>query len=133
MHEPMDLTAWSSFLLGMFTLFTGIGVMRRPNFSHRLIDELSASASQQQMVALVEMMLGALVYLANPWISSDLLSCFTKFVGGCMMIEGLTIAIIPDLYANFWLKNFAHQPRLWACFSITIGLTMAIPGMLRLS
>ena len=133
MHEQMDIPTWSSLLLGLFTLATGLGVMRRPSFSHRLIDELTASAALQQMVAMIEMMLGALVYLANPWVPSDLLACFTKFVGGCMMIEGLVIAVIPDLYANFWLKNFAHQPRLWASFSITIGLVMALPAMFRCS
>lgn len=133
MHETMDISTWSSLLLGLFTLATGLGVMRRPAFSRRLVDEVTSSAALQQMMALVEMLLGALVYLANPWIPSDLLACFTKFVGGCMMAEGLVIAVIPDLYANFWLKNFAHQPRLWATFSITIGLIMALPAMFRLS
>ena len=133
MHEPLDLTAWSSLFLGLFTLFTGIGAFRRPQFYREYVQRMSEAATGQLLTAMCEMILGALVYLANPWVPSDLLACYAKFVGGCMIVEALMLAGFCDIYSNFWLKNLSYQPRLWASFAVGNGLLLAVPAILRFS
>jgi hypothetical protein len=131
MHEQMDLTAWSCMLLGLYTTFAGIGALRRPTMWQTMIAEVSGSPALQLTSALLELLVGSLVYLANPWVPGDILACIGKFIGGCMIIEGLAIAAICDIYSTFWLKNLTHQPRGWAIFSVVMGLALTVPAMLR--
>ncbi len=131
MAELIDPTAWSSFLLGLFTLFAGVGALRRPGLWRTMIDEIDKSPALQLVSGLLELLLGALIYLANPWVPSDLLSCVMKALGGIMMAEALAVIGFSDLYIHFWLRNLSHMHRGWATFSVVFGLALAGPGLLR--
>ena len=63
--------AWTALFLGLFALFSGIGELRQPGHWDRLLAELTASPALQMIFGLVELLLGAIVYLADPWASSD--------------------------------------------------------------
>jgi hypothetical protein len=131
MPEMPDTTAWSCLLLGLYTLFAGVGALRQPSLWGRMIEEVRASPALQLVSALLELVVGSLIYLANPWVPADLLACVAKFIGGCMMIEGLVIAGFCDIYSTFWLNNLAHQNRGWALFAVVMGLALAVPAMFR--
>ena len=76
-------------------------------------------------------MLGAAIYLANPWIPADVLSCVLKSIGGVLMMEALAIIGFSDIYSGFWLRNLSHMHRGWAMFSVLIGLALTVAGFAR--
>jgi uncharacterized protein YjeT (DUF2065 family) len=127
----MDLTAWTSTLLGFYILFAGIGALRNPASWQKMIGEVGKSPALQLVAGLLELVVGALVYLANPWVPADLLSCVLKTAGGLLMIEALVIAGFADIYTHFWLRTLNHMHRGWAIFTILVGLILAVVGMLR--
>ena len=132
MTETMDATAWTATLVGLYLAFAGIGALRNPNAWQTMIAEVGRSPALQLLAGLMELMFGAVVYLANPWLpTADLLSCVLKAVGGLAMIEALVIAGFCDIYANFWLRTMNHMHRGWSLFIIAAGLALSLAGMAR--
>ena len=131
MPETMDMTAWSALLLGLYVLFAGIGALRNPNTWRGMIEEVEKSPALQLTSGLLELVVGSAVYLANPWIPGDILTCIMKTIGGIMMMEGLVLIGFCDIYASFWLRNLTHMHRGWALFSLLIGLVLTLWGMFR--
>lgn len=127
----IDLTSWSALLLGLFGLFAALGALRKPNHWLTLVTEIERSPALQMLCGGLELVTGILVYLANPWVPADLLSCVMKGLGGLMMLEALMVLGFSDIYFHFWLKNLAFQQRVWAWFSVLFGLGMVIAGAMR--
>ncbi len=127
-----DPTAWSGGLLGLFTLFAAIGALRQPGIWRTMVDEIDKSPALQLISGLVELFLGAVVYLINPWDAGDILSCVMKSLGGLMMIEALAVTGFSDIYFHIWLKNLAAMHRAWAVVTLVLGLALAIAGFARL-
>lgn len=131
MPHMFDATAWSSTLIGLYTLFAGIGALRNPGIWQTMIEEVNKSPSLQLTSGLLELVVGSAVYLANPWAPADLLACVMKSIGGIMMVEALFVVGFCDIYANFWLRNLTHMYRGWALFSALMGLVLTIAGAAR--
>lgn len=131
MPEPVDMTAWSSLFLGLYTLMAGIGALRRPTRWRQVIEESNQSPALQQTAAIVEMLAGVAIYLANAWIPSDILSCILKTIGGLMVFEALMLAGFSDIYSNFFMRNLNHMHRGWAMFAMAQGLVLSIAGLFR--
>lgn len=132
MHSPaIDLTGWSALLLGLFGLFAATGALRKPNHWLNLVTEVERSPALQMLCGGLELVTGILVYLANPWVPADPLTCVMKGLGGLMMLEALVVLGFSDLYFHFWLKNLAFQQRAWAWFSFLFGLGLTIAGTMR--
>lgn len=126
-----DMTAWTATVLGLFAVFAGIGALRKPGIWQTMIEEIDKSPALQLLSGMVELFLGAAIYLANPWVPADLLSCVMKAVGGFMMLEALFVLGFSDLYIHFWLRNLSFMHRGWALFSLALGLALLVPGLLR--
>jgi hypothetical protein len=131
--EDLDPTGWSALLLGLFLLFAATGALRKPGIWQTMIAEFERSPALQMTASLLELLTGALVYLANPWAPADLTTCIMKVLGGLMMIEALVVVGFSDVYFHWWLKNLAHMHRGWAIASWIGGLVIAILGVLRLN
>ena len=131
MPEYYDATAWSATLLGLYTLFAGIGALRNPSTWQTMIQEVNKSPALQLVSGLLELVVGSLVYLANSWVPADLLACVLKTIGGIMMLEALFVIGFCDIYANFWLRNLTHMYRGWAIFTILMGLALTAAGLAR--
>lgn len=131
MLDTFDETAWSALLLGLYTLFAGIGALRNPETWRNMIVEVNQSPALQLTAGLLELLVGAAVYLANPWLPADILTCVMKAIGGIMMIEALAIVGFCDIYAGFWLRNLTHMHRGWALFTVLMGLGLTIAGFSR--
>lgn len=131
--DLIDTTAWSAMLLGGFTLFAAIGALRKPGVWQTMVSEIEKSPALQLLCGLVELMLGTGIYLANPWIPADILTCVVKTLGGIMMIEALVVTGFSDIYFQFWLRNLAHMHRVWAMATFAGGLALSVAGLLRLS
>lgn len=131
MPATMDMTAWSSTLLGLFTLFAGVGALRNPAMWRTAIQEVNNSSALQLTTGLLELVVGAAIYLSNAWIPSDVLACVLKAIGGLMMLEALAVVGFCDVYTNFWPRSLIHMHRVWAMLTVLVGLAFSILGMLR--
>ncbi|HNJ47624.1 MAG TPA: hypothetical protein PK479_04290 [Novosphingobium sp.] len=128
---PIDVTAWSSLMLGLTALFAGIGALRKPGAWRTMIEEVERSPALQFVCGMLELLVGMVIYLANPWIPEDLLSCIIKALGGFMMIEALAILGFVDIYTQFWLRSLTHMHRGWAMSTVVLGLALSVAGAVR--
>jgi uncharacterized protein YjeT (DUF2065 family) len=131
MPEAIDMTAWSSLLLGLFALFAGIGGVRNPQAWRAMIAEVSRSSALQLVMSLAELAVGAALYLLNPWGGGDVLGAVVKVIGGLMMLEALVVAAFADGYLGFWQRIFVKTARGWALFAVLVGLALSVAGALR--
>lgn len=131
MLDTIDAVAWTSLLLGLFLLATAIGGLRRPGMWRAMLREIEASPALQLIVGMVELALGAAIYLANPWNPQDWLSALMTILGGLMIVEALVFLVIADLYLRFWLPRLGTDWRGWAIISFLIGLWLTAAGTLR--
>lgn len=131
METELDLTAWSALLLGLTALFAGIGALRKPGAWRTMLEEVEASPALQFVCGMLELLVGMAIYLANPWLPADLLSCVIKTLGGCMMIEALAILGFVDIYSQFWLRSLTHMHRGWALSTMALGLVLSVAGAAR--
>jgi uncharacterized protein YjeT (DUF2065 family) len=129
--ESIDPTAWSGLLLGLLALFAGIGALRQPGLWLKMAHEIENSPALQLVSSMVELVIGAVIYLSSPWVPSDPFACVMKAVGGFMMAEALMVAGFCDLYMHFWLKNLGALDRRWAMVTVVWGLGLSIAASLR--
>lgn len=135
MAEPflVDTTAWSATLLGFFALFAAIGALRKPGVWQTMVAEIEKSPALQLICGFVELIAGALIYLSNPWVPTDILTCLMRGLGGLMMVEALMVLGFSDIYFHLWLRNLSALHRGWAITSLVGGLGLAIAGLIRFS
>ncbi|MFM5953769.1 MAG: hypothetical protein ACKOPE_05655 [Novosphingobium sp.] len=129
--EPIDPTGWSALLLGLAALFAGIGALRKPGIWRTMLEEIERSPSLQFLCGMMELVMGTVVYLANPWLPGDLLSCAMKALGGLMMIEAVAILGFCDIYTQFWLRSLSNMHRGWALFTMLFSLVLNVLGAMR--
>ena len=125
MDSTFDPTAWSGVMLGTTALFAGIGALRKPGAWRTMLEEVEKSPALQFLCGMLELVIGTVVYLANPWVPADLLSCVLKAMGGAMMLEALMILGFVDIYSQFWLRTLTHMHRGWALTTSLFGLILA--------
>lgn len=133
MTVSFDPTAWSALVLGLTALFAGIGALRKPGAWRTMIEEVERSPALQFLCGMMELVIGTVVYLANPWLPSDLATCVLKVMGGAMMVEALMILGFVDIYTQFWLRSLTHMHRGWALSTMALGLALTVVGSLRLA
>ena len=131
MMQNIDATAWTSLLLGLFLLGSAIGELRRPGLWRGMLLEVEQSSALQLTLGIIELALGAAVYLANPWNPQDWLAAFMTIIGGLMIIEAVIFLAIADLYLRFWLPRIGTNWRGWTVVSFLIGLWLALAGLHR--
>jgi len=131
--QSVNVTAWSALLLGLTALFAGIGALRKPGAWRTMLEEVENSPALQFLCGMLELVVGAVIYLANPWLPGDILSCVLKAMGGMMMAEALMILGFVDIYSQFWLRSLTHMHRGWALSTMVLGLVLAVAGALQMA
>lgn len=130
--DLLSPTGWTALLLGLFLVSAASGALRNPGVWQTMVREFEGSPALQLTASLVELLTGAVVFFANPWIPSDILACIMKALGGVMMIEAVVVAGFSDLYFHFWLKNLAALNRGWALVTLIGGGALTVAAMLRM-
>ena len=133
MDSTLDVTAWSALLLGLSAISAGIGALRKPGIWRTMIEEVEKSPALQFVCGMLELLVGTVIYLANPWVPADVLACLIKALGGGMMIEALAILGFCDIYTQFWLRTLSHLHRGWALSTVGMGLALLVAGSERFS
>ena len=131
MTQPIDATAWSSLLLGMAGLFAGIGALRKPGIWRTMLQEIEGSPALQFVCGMLELVIGAIIYMSNPFVPADLLACVMKGLGGMMMVEAIAILGFCDIYTQFWLRSLSHMHRGWALSTAFFSLALNVAGAIR--
>lgn len=129
----IDATGWTALLLGLFSISAAIGALRQRGAWQRLVGEVERSPALQMISGVAEMAAGAAIYLVNPWVSTDILACIMKAIGGLMVAEALVVVGFSDIYFHFWLKNLAFMHRGWAVVTLLIGAALTVAGSLHFS
>lgn len=131
MVRTQDAAAWSALLLGLFLVASALGELRRPGQWRAMLREIEGSSALQLIVGMVELALGAAVYIANPWNPQDWLACLMTILGGLMMAEAMVFLVIADRYLRFWVPRLGADWRGWAVVSFLVGLWLAAAGVHR--
>lgn len=131
MADMGDPTGVTGLLIGLFTLAAAIGALRKPGLWRQMVQEIEDSPALQLLCGFAELATGAVVFLTNPWLPDDLLTCIMKSLGAMMMIEALAITAMSDLYFHFWLKNLAHLHRTWALATLVLGGALTLASGMR--
>ncbi|MEN9719256.1 MAG: hypothetical protein RIQ99_2134 [Pseudomonadota bacterium] len=74
MNTMFDVTAWSALILGLSALFAGVGALRKPGIWRTMIAEVEQSPALQFVCGMLELLVGTVIYLANPWLPGDVLA-----------------------------------------------------------
>lgn len=126
-----DITGWTALLVGLFTLFAAIGAFRTPGVWQKMVKEIENSPALQLVSAFLELVVGTSIYLLNPWVPEDILTCVMKTIGALMVFEALAVMAFSDLYFHFWLRNLAHLNRIWVVVSGLAGMALTAGALLR--
>ena len=126
-----DDTGWTALLLGLFMLFAAVGALRKPGLWQTMVGEFERSPALQLTASLIELLTGAVIYLLNPWVVADPLTCVMKLLGGLMVIEALVVVGFSDAYLHFWLRNLAFMRRGWPIVTFIAGFALAALGAMR--
>lgn len=131
MDNLTDMTGWTALALGLFTLFAAIGAFRKPGIWQTVVKEIEESPALQLISGMLELVTGTAVWLLNPWIPADILTCIMKTLGAAMVIEALFVIGFSDLYFHFWLRNLSHMHRGWAVVTLLAGGALTAAAMMR--
>ncbi|TCM19825.1 hypothetical protein EDF56_103470 [Novosphingobium sp. PhB165] len=131
MNELVPISHWSALLLGLFTLFTSLGELRRPGHWQKLLDEITRSPALQLLTAMIEFPVGVAIWFLNPWPSPDWLSRVMNVIGVLMGAEALLILAIPDRYLGVWIRRFSPLSRVWAWISAAFGLALIAAALIN--
>ena len=126
-----DVTGWTALLVGLFTLAAAIGAFRKPGVWQKMVKEIETSPALQLVSAFLELVVGTAIYLLNPWVPEDILTCVMKTIGALMVFEALAVMAFSDLYFHFWLRNLAHLNRMWVTVSALAGLALTAGALAR--
>jgi len=132
MGNSGNISGWITFFIGLYAVAAGLGEFRRPGFWARMVQEFRDSHALQFLTGMVTLMIGATIYLVNPWDPTDLLSILITVLGAWIFIEGALILAFGDWFLAFAGKLMGGTNRIWAGLSVVIGLGAIFAALVRL-
>ena len=132
MGNAGNITGWITFFVGLYSLAAGIGELRQPGFWAGMVREVRASSAIQFLTGMFLITLGAAIYLANPYNPKDVLSILITVMGAFMFLEGAAIMAFGDWFLGLSSKLMNSGNRIWAIFSILIGVAAIFVALVRL-
>lgn len=132
MGNADNITGWITLFFGFYGLAAGIGEFRNPGFWGRMVREVEGSSALQFLTGFITLILGATIYLVNPFDSSDWLSILITVIGGWILVEGMLIMAVGDWFLGFAARLMGKGGRAWAMLAILFGLAAAFAGFVRL-
>lgn len=132
MGNAGNITGWITFFFGLYAVAAGTGEFRQPGFWAKMVQETRDSRALQFLTGMFTLLLGATVYLVNPWDPGDMLAILITVLGAWIFIEGALILAAGDWFLKFAGKLMGAASRLWAGLSIAIGLAAIFAALVRL-
>ncbi len=132
MAQADTISAWILFFFGLYSLSAGLGEFRQPGFWKSMIDDFADTPSLRFLTGIFCLVLGATVYLVNPWDPSDWMSIVVTVIGGWVVIEGVAFLVFGDRFVAMSAVMMGSANRIWAVLAVVAGLAMMAAALMRL-
>lgn len=132
MADTASISAWIALFTGLYALGASIGELRSPGSWAAMLEGFEANGALRFLTGIVVLALGATIYLVNPWRPDDWLSVVITVMGGGMAVEGVVILGWGRPFLKFASTMLGAVNRVWALFSLALGLAFIIVALLRL-
>lgn len=132
MGNAANITGWITFFVGLYAFAAGIGELRRPGFWAGMVREVRASSAIQFLTGMVTIVVGAAIYLTNPYNPQDILSILITVMGAFIFLEGAAILAFGDWFLGMAGKMMNAGNKIWAGVSILIGIGAIFVALVRL-
>ncbi len=130
MVDEGNISGWIALFMGIYAISAGIGEVRQLGFWAKMVRDFARNRALQFLTGFVCLAVGAAIYLVNPWNPDDWLSILITVLGGWIVIEGAIILAFGDKFLTF-AAGLMQGGRLWAFFSILIGIGLTVVGLIR--
>ena len=127
-----DIPAWIALFTGLYSLAAALGELRSPNTWWAMLKDFERSAGLRFFTGFTVMVIGAAIYLVNPWIPGDWLAIAVSVMGGLMVAEGMLILAAGDRFLNFARSLIGRTGRAWAGLSALLGFALIAVALSRL-
>ncbi len=131
MAETASIPAWILLFMGLYALAAGIGEFRQPGIWKRMVGDFDTSPALRFLTGFFCLVLGAAIYLVNPWDPSDWMAVLVTVLGGWIAIEGLLFLAVGDRFVAFSSALMTAGGRAWAILSILLGILGIVFALLR--
>lgn len=132
MAESADISAWILLFVGFYALAAAAGELRAPNTWWAMLNDFERSPALRFLTGFVVLVIGATIYLANPWRPGDWLSILVSVIGGLAVAEGLLILAAGDRFIRFGRMLIGRAGRLWAAIAALFGIAAILVALASL-
>lgn len=132
MADAASIPAWILLFMGLYALAAGIGEFRQPGIWKRMVGDFDTSPALRFLTGIFCLVLGATIYLVNPWDPGDWMAVLVTVLGGWIAIEGVLFLAVGDRFIAFSSALMSSGGRIWAMLSIVLGLAGIAAGLIRL-
>jgi hypothetical protein len=132
MAESADIAAWIALFVGLYSLAAAVGELRAPNTWWMMLKEFERSPALRLVTGLVVLVLGAAIYLVNPWRPEDWLAVTVSAIGGAAVAEGMLILAAGDRFLHVARALIGRAGRAWAGFAALFGIAAILVALSRL-
>lgn len=132
MAEAHDVPAWILLFFGIYALAASLGEFRQPGFWKSMIDDFERVPALRFLTGIVCIVLGAAIYLTNPWIPRDWMSVVVTVIGGWVVVEGVMFLAFGDKFIKLSALMMGGGMRIWAIAGAAGGGAMIVAALLRL-
>ena len=132
MAETGDISAWIALFMGLYSLAAAVGEFRSPGTWVTMLKDFERSAGLRFLTGLFCVVLGATIYLVNPWVAGDWLAIAVSVIGGLCAAEGLLILASGDRFLHLARGLMGRHNAFWAGFAALFGIGAIIAGLARL-
>ena len=132
MATSASIPAWIALFVGLYALAAGVGELRAPNTWWTMLKEFERSPALRFLTGLLVLVLGAAIYLVNPWRPGDWLAITVSAVGGLAVAEGLLILAAGERFLHFARALLGRAGRAWAALAALLGIAAIVVALARL-
>lgn len=132
MAETATIPAWILLFFGIYALAASLGEFRQPGFWKSMIDDFEKVPALRFLTGIVCLVLGAAIYLTNPWVPGDWLSVVVTVIGGWVVVEGVMFLAFGDKFVKLSALMMGGGMRIWAIVGAVMGAAMVVFALTRL-
>lgn len=132
MAETATIPAWILLFFGIYALAASLGEFRQPGFWKGMIDDFEKVPALRFLTGIVCIVLGAAIYLTNPWVPGDWMSVVVTVFGGWIVVEGVMFLAFGDKFIKLSALMMGGGMRIWAIVGAAGGAAMIVAALLRL-
>lgn len=132
MAQTSQISAWIALFLGLYLLAAAVGELRSANGWWMMLKEFERSPALRFLTGVIALVLGATIYLVNPWRPDDWLSIVVSVLGGLAIAEGLLIMAAGERFVHLARALLGRAGGVWAGLTALSGAALTLIGMIRL-